>query len=145
MKAITVRQPWATFLIQGMKRYETRTWITDYRGPLLIHAGRTFSKDVISLCVVEPFKKLLSDAGYEKPQDMPLGVILGTVTLEACLTAEEAEKSFRPTDVEPYLGDYRRGHFAWRVTNPQPLVVPIPYSGKLGIFDVPDHILETKK
>ena len=33
MKAVTVRQPWATLIALGMKRFETRSWQTKYRGP----------------------------------------------------------------------------------------------------------------
>jgi hypothetical protein len=39
VKALTVRQPWAGQLVSGEKRIEYRTWRTDHRGPLLIHAG----------------------------------------------------------------------------------------------------------
>ena len=36
MKALTVRQPWASLIAQGKKTVELRTWATKYRGPLLI-------------------------------------------------------------------------------------------------------------
>lgn len=39
MKAITLMQPWATLVAIGAKRLETRSWSTNYRGPLAIHAG----------------------------------------------------------------------------------------------------------
>jgi hypothetical protein len=41
MKAITVRQPYATLLCMGLKTIETRTSTTNYRGPLLIHASKS--------------------------------------------------------------------------------------------------------
>ena len=40
MKALTLHQPWATLVAVGEKRIETRSWSTDYRGPLAIHAGK---------------------------------------------------------------------------------------------------------
>ena len=40
MKAITIWQPWASLLVSGRKRYETRSWATSYRGPIAIHAAR---------------------------------------------------------------------------------------------------------
>lgn len=40
MKAITVRQPWASLIAAGVKTIETRSWSTKYRGPLAIHAGK---------------------------------------------------------------------------------------------------------
>lgn len=39
MKAITIKQPWATLIAKGYKEYEFRTWKTKYRGDILIHAG----------------------------------------------------------------------------------------------------------
>lgn len=40
MKALTIRQPWASLIAAGVKTIETRSWSTRYRGPLAIHAGR---------------------------------------------------------------------------------------------------------
>ena len=36
MKALSIKQPWASMIASGEKTIETRTWPTDYRGPLLI-------------------------------------------------------------------------------------------------------------
>jgi hypothetical protein len=38
-KVLTLHQPWATLVALGVKTIETRSWSTNYRGPLLIHAG----------------------------------------------------------------------------------------------------------
>ena len=32
MKTITLKQPWATLVAEGIKKYEFRTWKTKYRG-----------------------------------------------------------------------------------------------------------------
>lgn len=39
IKALTVSQPYASLIASGEKRVENRTWPTDYRGTLAIHAG----------------------------------------------------------------------------------------------------------
>ena len=36
MKALSVRQPWASLIARGIKTIETRTWPTRYRGELLV-------------------------------------------------------------------------------------------------------------
>ena len=41
MKALSVKQPWASLIASGKKSLEIRTWRTDHRGPLLIVASRT--------------------------------------------------------------------------------------------------------
>lgn len=42
MKALTIRQPWASLISLGVKRIETRSWSTSFRGPLAIHAGKAW-------------------------------------------------------------------------------------------------------
>ena len=39
VRALTIRQPWASLIALGVKTIETRSWSTKYRGPLLVHAG----------------------------------------------------------------------------------------------------------
>lgn len=50
MKAITIKQPWASLIVHGIKDIENRTWLTHFRGRVLIHAagshGRKFSVDL---------------------------------------------------------------------------------------------------
>jgi len=41
MKVISVKQPWGSLLVSGLKNIENRTWSTPYRGWLLIHASQT--------------------------------------------------------------------------------------------------------
>ena len=45
MKALSIKQPWAWAIIHAGKNVENRTWATSYRGPLLIHAGKTFDHE----------------------------------------------------------------------------------------------------
>lgn len=40
MKTLSVQQPFATFIAQGWKTIEVRTWRTDHRGPLLIASSK---------------------------------------------------------------------------------------------------------
>ena len=56
MKAITILQPFATLIASGEKHFETRSWKTDYRGPLLIHAGK--GTQYMYLCEQKSFKNM---------------------------------------------------------------------------------------
>jgi hypothetical protein len=38
--ALSVKQPWAALLVAGIKSIEVRTWRTQRRGVVLIHAGK---------------------------------------------------------------------------------------------------------
>lgn len=57
MKALSIRQPWASRILRGEKRIEVRSWATAYRGPLLIcatHRPRLVGHPTgVALCVVE--------------------------------------------------------------------------------------------
>lgn len=55
MKALTIRQPWASLIALGVKTIETRSWPTKYRGPIAIHAG----KHPITLAFAESFNATL--------------------------------------------------------------------------------------
>ena len=39
MKAITIRQPWASLIVHGIKDIENRSWQTNFRGRVLIHSS----------------------------------------------------------------------------------------------------------
>jgi activating signal cointegrator 1 len=140
MKAITVLQPWAHLLLIGAKRYEIRSWKTKHRGILLIHAGRRLTDTARNLCTVEPFRSTLAQAGIKRPSELPLGVLLGSLIVEDCLPTDQVMYG-NPDVRDVAFGDFRPGHWAWRMSDPKPLATPIFYQGVLGIFDVPDHIL----
>lgn len=40
MKCISLWQPWASLLVAGVKKIETRSWLTGYRGPLYISRSK---------------------------------------------------------------------------------------------------------
>lgn len=66
-RAITLTQPYATLVALGAKQIETRSWRTDWRGTLLIHAGRGLGpvghRDGLRmLCGREPFYSVLQGA-----------------------------------------------------------------------------------
>ena len=48
MKAFTLTQPWASLIALLLKTFETRSWKTKYRGPLLIHASRQVDQGFIN-------------------------------------------------------------------------------------------------
>jgi hypothetical protein len=142
MKAITVLQPWAQLLVLGVKRVEIRSWKTRHRGPLFIHAGRGFPAAARERCGQEPLRGILAAAGIKSPADLPRGALLGVVTLEDCLPADQLLFG-DPDRLELGWCDLRPGYWAWKVSAARRLDVPIPYQGVLGIFDVPDAICST--
>lgn len=76
MKALTISQPYANLIASGEKWVENRTWHTDYRGPLAIHAGRGTQ-----------YLTHWELGAY------PTGVVIAVCRLIACLSVEETKKS----------------------------------------------------
>jgi hypothetical protein len=134
MKCLSLSQPWATLVVLGAKRYETRSWQTQHRGPLAIHASARFAPTARGLCRQEPFRSLLARGGYSSWMALPTGVLVGTVELVHCWNVEELPQL---TTTEYALGDFRLGRWAWELVQPYCLAVPIPYRGQLGVFEVP--------
>jgi hypothetical protein len=61
VKALSLMQPWATWVAIGLKSYDTWPWRTEYRGPLLIHASRRSSKE--GRLLYEKIKAILGPEG----------------------------------------------------------------------------------
>jgi hypothetical protein len=138
VKAISVCQPWATLIVHGLKRLETRSWATGHRGPLAVHAGKSFPPSARMLCLQEPYRTLLAGAGLLDWRDLPTGHIIGVAEVVGCTRAPELE---RLPDLERQLGDFGPGRWAWALVNPRPLPAPVPCRGRLGLFEVPDLIV----
>jgi hypothetical protein len=118
MKALSVKQPWATLLVEGEKTVEVRSWSTPHRGALLICASAS-PKNVFWLDTVDKVKRLFH-----------AGCIIGIVDLLDC-------RPMTKTDEEAALCDYQPGAYAW-VTKHVSFCRPDPISGRLHLFDVPD-------
>jgi len=139
MKALSLHQPWATLVILGIKRLETRAWQTDHTGRLAIHASRTFSPAGRQLFRQAPFRSLLAEAGFALEGDLPRGALLGTVLLQRCLRTEEMDLDAL-ADVDRAVGNFGPGRWVWFLEQPEPFVRPISYRGKLGVFSVPEEL-----
>ena len=79
MKAITIKQPFASLIANGLKEYEFRTWKTAYRGEILIHAGKSIDKRAME-------KFSFYDLEY------PTGCIIAQATLTDCVPISDAVK-----------------------------------------------------
>ena len=66
MKALTIKEPWATLIIDGYKKYEFRSWKTNYRGKILIHAGMSEEKDMLNKGNIPNFNKTELDANADE-------------------------------------------------------------------------------
>lgn len=123
--AISIHQPWASLIALGVKKYETRSWESKFRGPLLIHA--TKNKESLHLVTEQPFYGLLRSAGITKPQDLPLGALLAIGEMVECWPTEDVP--FAQESKERRLGDYTPGRYAFELSNMRAFPNPLPQRG----------------
>jgi hypothetical protein len=133
--ALTLTQPWATLVVSGEKRIETRSWRTLHRGPLMIHAAKGFPRWAREICAEEPFRSVLRNAGYQSHEALPTGVILGGVVLSDCVPTDGIEAA-GVSDQERTFGDYGAGRWAWLLDIPYECAEHHPMRGALGLWRI---------
>lgn len=142
MKALSIYQPWASLILGRKKMYETRGYKTDYRGRMLICSSRMDNPDLRTICKQHLFKAALEELGFDNPEKLPRGFLLGSVELVGCFPVHDMPSI---TKRELAFGDFMKGRFAWALARPIVLVVPLPFAGKQGLFsvdpiDVPEEL-----
>jgi hypothetical protein len=149
MKVISLWQPWASAIPMGLKTIETRSWVTNYRGPLAIHAAKTkdglnpnrFSDDTL-FQILQTMKFYGADI-----KKLPFGAIIATAELVDCIEIPNhradyiylQSKDLR-TNIDVYsreilFGDYTPGRFAWILSDIRALEKPILAIGQQGFWD----------
>lgn len=135
MKAISLWQPWSSAIALGYKVHETRHWTTRHRGPIAIHAAKRWTTDEREWC--EHFAMVLGDPRLLDP---PRGAIIAVADLVSVKSSEALAPLVSPTDF--MLGNYGPERYGWRLEDVVALTTPIAYTGRQGIFEVPDDIIE---
>ena len=141
MKALTLYQPWATLVAIGAKRIETRSWKTDYRGPLAIHAGKYMPEGALDLCLTEPFYPCLR--GHKMPRGFIVATcelvdvhkIDGTDWMPQLSGWEDEGRFWAATPQEKAFGNYRIGRFMWFLDNIKALSEPVRAKGAMGLWE----------
>ena len=146
MKMITLTQPWATLVALDEKRNETRSWKTDYRGDLAIHAAKNFPRGARDLVATEPFASVLAHYGIGMPElEAVLGHILCVTELYGC---ERITTGYPPprfgiraeAQHEAAFGNYGSGRWAWQMDRHRKLRQPVEAVGHQGIRDLDREI-----
>ena len=123
MKALTVKEPWASLIINGYKEYEFRSWKTNYRGRILIHAGLTLEQDAS-----KNFKDY--NLNYGK------GEIIGEATLTDCiLVTDKLEDDLFKLNPLVYAKSKHSRVYAWKLEDIKVYNRRIPSKGRLGLWN----------
>lgn len=114
MNALTICQPYADMIATGEKAIENRTWATDYRGPLAIHAGKS--------------RAWLDDGDEAERPEMAFGAVIAICRLRGCVRLEDL-----PLDLR---GDmHANGPWCWLLEDVLRLPEPVPARGAQGLWN----------
>ncbi|MGI6233265.1 MAG: ASCH domain-containing protein [Prevotella sp.] len=130
MKTLSVRQPWATLLVSGIKDVENRTWAPNYKGRILIHASSAkIPKNFAATGIFEQMNAIENEQlfgnipGYD---EMDYSTILGYVTIDGDINDST---SIWADPVE----------HQWQIKDAYIFDEPIHgVKGKLNLFDTPE-------
>ncbi len=127
MKVLSIKEPWATLIINGCKQYEFRSWKTNYRGKILIHASKSIEKkNIIRFSDL----KLHYNPGF----------IIGEAEIVDCIpVTREFENDLIRENELVYGATRNRDGYAWKLKNVKILDNPIEAKGRLGLWEF-DHI-----
>lgn len=116
MKCLSVRQPWASLICMGVKDVENRSWrVNDAPGRILIHASSYYDRYAQG--------EAEDIVGHPLPP-LPLGAIIGYVEVYAFTRHSDSEWADEDSS------------WKWLLRNPHLFKTPIPYRGRMGLFDV---------
>ena len=125
MKVLSIKEPWASLIMNNIKKIETRSWKTNYRGELFIHASLS-TKNNISNEVLDLIKDMKLNNGY---------IICKCKLVDCVYMTEDFINNIKNNNhIEYICGDYQLGRYAWILDDIE-AVDSIEVKGKLGIWN----------
>jgi hypothetical protein len=134
MKIISIKQPWASLIIDGarnvhtgsidFKDIENRDWRTHHRGPTLIHASLRYDHDGTD---ADTMRRRF---GIELPKRLPQGGIIGVVDIVDC--------------VEDHHSKWFVGRYGFVLENRRRIRFE-RWPGRLGVREAPRALLAKLK
>jgi hypothetical protein len=167
MKAISVRQPWASLIIEGHKKMELRNWKPNLKLPakLAIHASKSRDFDQYAVNAIRALDQDASESqarpgqvpgilNRKRPgkdatavtqiiQQLPRGAIIGEVEVWG-VHEFASSQDYADFDREHLfrlswreLEEEAYARFGWRLRNPEKYAHLREATGRIGIFNVP--------
>ncbi|KAF5304904.1 hypothetical protein FQR65_LT00788 [Abscondita terminalis] len=129
---LSMHQPWASLLVAGIKVHEGRTWYTEHRGRLWIHAASKQPDNEELLEVEQMYRDLYNNPNLEFPKKYPTSCLLGCVFVDDCLSQERYRELYITGESDsPYV-----------LICSKPMILPIFHSmqGQHKIFPLSREI-----
>ncbi len=152
MKAISVRQPWASLVVKGAKCLEISDFSLESGEEVLVYAEPIDANDP---CLKNnEYVNWFIDDCEDLPEDCIIGklTILRTDPAEKLIYAKvwpEAFTTRQEKEIEFSFNDFKKGNFAWTLSQPVEFEVPLPRNFATGFWNsnfkneknTPEHIM----
>lgn len=141
---LSVRQPWASLIVHGIKPIENRSFFCKNRELFAIHAGKTWGDDE-EIAYAQLFQIAL-EMRDERRQDIlyrsryMLGGFVGVARLRSCISEQE----WFADGGREFDGKHQWfiGLVGWFFTGARAFSRLVSYKGQRGIFRVPfSHVV----
>ena len=149
MKALSIRQPWASLIAKGIKDIENRTWKTNFRGKIYIHAPAKKLTKSKYVSLIELYMIGLKDERIIEAKnkhfdfnDLNYSVIIGEVEIIDCV------KNHNSIWADHQTGLQTKPTYNWILANPIEYIHPyVDIKGKLSFweFDKHEHLRKKPK
>lgn len=134
MRVLSIKEPFASLICEGIKHIETRSWKTNYRGEIYIHASlaKVPKNDERINCLM----KMLND------KELNMGKIICKCKLVDCvyMTEEYIKDMKENNEIEYLCGHYEVGRYSWVLEDVEVLDEKIEAKGRLGIWHYNDRL-----
>lgn len=145
MKCLSVRQPWACAIVFGPKRIENRGWFPRtgargggaFRGALAIHASSVRKPDHAARLVLQ--ETWPEWEAWEHNHPPVFGSVIGVARLIDAVDVRALSVQHAKLARQQRL--FIAGPVCWVLDDVIPLSRPLPWCGRLGLFDVPDELI----
>lgn len=140
LRALSVKQPWALAICRG-KDTENRTWETQFRGPVAIHASKVFdnvSDDTLDWIAEQ------TGLSFEEAHDQDhRGAVVAVAEIVGCHLNCGYEGHVFPGMTPVMCSQWAvEGQWHWEIDNIQVLREPVPARGALGLWRLPEDVDE---
>jgi hypothetical protein len=133
MYAVSIRQPFASLILAGIKRYEVRSWHPETTGWLLVHASTNTGLSQREVNADPYITKAIKKAGLENRRAWQRGAIIGAMEYKGQTT-----QPVKFTKIDNALCASECDQCLWIIGDTITFDEPIPCKGELGLF-MPDR------
>ena len=136
IKALSLKQPYAWLIANGYLLVDDRSWGTQYRGPVLIHASQgVYAEYYDYLCTH-------TDIPLPGKDKLERGGVVGIANLVLCCRPDNLPASISREQRAHFNGVHQQ-YFGFLFEQATPIAL-LPCRGKLGMFDIDlDTLLAT--